>query len=71
MGGRTGRRQRGAACGATAMDALDSGSRPQVVREACADRSPALHENDLADLDAEHADVVDLAGALACLQRPA
>ncbi|SDC76412.1 maleamate amidohydrolase [Geodermatophilus telluris] len=55
---------------ATAMDALNSGFRPQVVRQACADRTPALHENNLADLDAKYADVVDLAGALACLQRP-
>jgi maleamate amidohydrolase len=50
---------------ATAMDALNSGFRPQVVREACADRSPDLHENNLADLDAKYADVVDLAEALA------
>jgi maleamate amidohydrolase len=52
---------------ATAMDALNSGFRPQVVRDACADRTPALHENNLADLDAKYADVVDLAGALAHL----
>jgi len=49
---------------ATAMDALNSGFRPQVVRQACADRSPTLHENNLADLDAQHADVVDLPEAL-------
>jgi maleamate amidohydrolase len=52
---------------ATAMDALNSGFRPQVVRDACADRSPALHENNLADLDAKYADVVDLQDALAHL----
>jgi len=52
---------------ATAMDALNSGFRPQVVRQACADRSPALHENNLADLDAKYADVVDLPEALAHL----
>ena len=45
---------------ATAMDALNAGFRPQVVRDACADRTPALHENNLADLDAKYADVVDL-----------
>ena len=49
---------------ATAMDALNSGFRPQVVRDACADRTPAIHENNLADLDAKYADVVDLPEAL-------
>jgi maleamate amidohydrolase len=52
---------------ATATDALNHGFRPQVVRQACADRTPALHENNLADLDAKYADVVDLADALARL----
>lgn len=50
---------------ASAMDALNSGFRPQVVRQACADRSAALHEANLADLDAKYADVVDLADVLA------
>jgi len=49
---------------ATAMDALNSGFHPQVVRQACADRTPALHDNNLADLDAKYADVIDLAEAL-------
>ncbi|MGZ4551392.1 MAG: isochorismatase family protein [Blastococcus sp.] len=49
---------------ASAMDALNSGFRPQVVREACADRTPALHENNLTDLDAKYADVVSLEEAL-------
>ena len=52
---------------ATAMDALNGGFRPQVVREACADRSAALHENNLADLDAKYADVTGLDDALARL----
>jgi maleamate amidohydrolase len=52
---------------ATAMDALNCGFRPQVVRDACADRTTALHENNLADLDAKYADVVDLQDALAHL----
>jgi maleamate amidohydrolase len=52
---------------ATAMDALNSGFRPMVVREGCADRSPELHENNLIDLDAKYADVVGLAEALAHL----
>jgi maleamate amidohydrolase len=49
---------------ASAMDALNCGFRPQVVRDACADRTSALHYNNLADLDAKYADVVDLAEAL-------
>jgi maleamate amidohydrolase len=52
---------------ATAMDALNSGFRPQVVRDACADRTPAIQENNLADLDAKYADVTDLQEALAHL----
>lgn len=53
---------------ATATDALGNGFRPQVVRQACADRSRAMHEANLADLDAKYADVVDLAEALAHVQ---
>jgi len=52
---------------ATAMDALNAGFHPMVVRQACADRSVELHENNLADLDAKYADVVDLSEALAHL----
>ncbi len=52
---------------ATATDALHHGFRPQVVGRACADRSPELHANNLADLDAKYADVVDLPEALAHL----
>jgi maleamate amidohydrolase len=53
---------------ASATDALNHGLRPQVVRQACADRSEALHEGNLADLDAKYADVTDLAEALAHLR---
>ena len=49
---------------ATAMDALNSGFHTQVVRQACADRTAELHENNLTDLDAKYADVVDLREAL-------
>jgi maleamate amidohydrolase len=49
---------------ATATDALAAGFRPIVVADACADRSAARHEHNLADLDAKYADVVDLADAL-------
>jgi maleamate amidohydrolase len=52
---------------ATAMDALNSGFRPQVVRDACADRTPALHDSNLADLDAKYADVVEMTEVLAHL----
>ena len=52
---------------ATATDALTHGFRPHVVRQACADRTRELHDNNLADLDAKYADVVDLAEALARL----
>jgi maleamate amidohydrolase len=54
---------------ATATDALNHGFRPQVVRQACADRSAALHDNNLTDLDAKYADVVDLEEALPHLAR--
>lgn len=52
---------------ATAMDALNSGFRPQVVRQACADRTEALHDTNLADLDAKYADVTELDRAVARL----
>jgi maleamate amidohydrolase len=53
---------------ASATDALGHGFRPQVVRQACADRTPELHEQNLRDLDAKYADVVDLPEALAHLR---
>jgi maleamate amidohydrolase len=49
---------------ATAMDALNSGFHPLVVRQACADRTPAVHDGNLTDLDAKYADVIDLSEAL-------
>jgi maleamate amidohydrolase len=45
---------------ATAVDALQSGLRPVVVREAVGDRSVAAHEQSLFDLNAKYADVVSL-----------
>jgi maleamate amidohydrolase len=54
---------------ASATDALGHGFRPQVVRQACADRTPELHQQNLRDLDAKYADVLDLAEALAHLGR--
>jgi maleamate amidohydrolase len=49
---------------ATAMDALNSGFHPLVVRQACGDRTPAVHDGNLTDLDAKYADVIDLSEAL-------
>jgi nicotinamidase-related amidase len=45
---------------ATAVDAVQTGLRPMVVREAVGDRSAAAHEQSLFDLDAKYADVVTL-----------
>ena len=45
---------------ATAVDAVQTGLRPMVVREAVGDRSVAAHEQSLFDLDAKYADVVSL-----------
>ena len=44
---------------ATAVDALQNGLRPMVVREAVGDRSAAAHEQSLFDLNAKYADVVN------------
>ena len=55
---------------ATATDALHHGFRPQVVRDACADRSPELHEQNLRDLDAKYADVTHLGEAVSRLGEP-
>jgi nicotinamidase-related amidase len=45
---------------ATAVDAVQNGFRPMVVREAVGDRSHAAHKQALFDLDAKYADVVSL-----------
>ena len=52
---------------ATATDALGHGFRPIVVADACADRTPELHAQNLRDLDAKYADVVEVAEATARL----
>jgi maleamate amidohydrolase len=49
---------------ASALDALQHGFRPIVVRDACADRDGGPHENNLFDLDAKYADVTALDEAL-------
>ena len=43
---------------ATAVDACQHGFVPVVVRDACGDRNPQVHEANLFDLDAKYADVV-------------
>ena len=45
---------------ATAVDAVQTGLRPMVVREAVGDRSVSAHEQSLFDLNAKYADVVSL-----------
>ena len=43
---------------ATAVDACQHGFVPVVVRDACGDRNPQVHQANLFDLDAKYADVV-------------
>lgn len=43
---------------ATAVDALQNGLRPMVVREAVGDRSQSAHDQSLFDLQAKYADVM-------------
>jgi maleamate amidohydrolase len=52
---------------ASALDALQHGFRPIVIRDACADRDGGPHENNLFDLDAKYADVIPAAEALTAL----
>jgi maleamate amidohydrolase len=53
---------------ATALDALQHGFAPFVVREACGDRHPAPHEANLFDLQAKYAEVVSEAEAMALMK---
>ena len=54
---------------ATAVDAVQHGFRPMVVREAVGDRSQAAHEQSLFDLHSRYADVVSVDETLAYLAR--
>jgi nicotinamidase-related amidase len=56
---------------ASAVDAVQYGYRPMIVREAVGDRSSSAHAQSLFDLDQKYADVVSLADALAYLERVA
>jgi len=55
---------------ATALDALQSGFAPFVVRDACADRHASPHEANLFDLQAKYAEVIDEAAAAGMLTPP-
>lgn len=52
---------------ASAIDCCQHNLIPIVVSEACGDRTTAIHESNLFDLDAKYSDVVSLAAALAHL----
>lgn len=54
---------------ATALDALQHGFAPFVIREACGDRHDAPHEANLFDLQAKYAEVVSEEKALQLLQK--
>ena len=54
---------------ASALDALQHGFIPMVVREACADRHPGPHDANLFDLQAKYAEVVSETDAIAVLRR--
>ncbi|TRW15158.1 isochorismatase family protein [Glacieibacterium frigidum] len=54
---------------ATALDALQHGFAPFVVRDACADRHSAPHEANLFDLQAKYAEVIDSETAVDLLGR--
>ena len=52
---------------ASALDALQHGFAPFVVRDACADRDVRPHESNLFDLQAKYAEVIDEAEAIRLL----
>ncbi len=53
---------------ATALDAMQHGFAPFVVREGCGDRHPGPHEANLFDLQAKYAEVISENEALAHLR---
>ena len=53
---------------ASAVDCVQHGFVPRVVREAVGDRAPGPHEANLFDLQAKYAEVIHLADALRYLQ---
>jgi maleamate amidohydrolase len=55
---------------ATALDALQHGFAPFVVREACGDRHPAPHDANMFDLQAKYAEVISEIQAVSFLTKP-
>ncbi len=55
---------------ATALDALQNGFAPFVVRDACADRAPGPHESNLFDLQAKYAEVISETQAIDLIRLP-
>lgn len=54
---------------ATALDSLQNGFAPFVVRDACSDRHAAPHDASLFDLQAKYAEVIDECAALKLLAK--
>ena len=54
---------------ATALDALQNGFAPFVVRDACGDRAPGPHESNLFDLQAKYAEVIGEGEAIELIAR--
>lgn len=55
---------------ASATDAMQHGFRPIVVAEACGDRTPAIHDANIADLRAKYADLATIEEAMAKFATP-
>jgi maleamate amidohydrolase len=53
---------------ASALDALQNGFAPFVVRDACGDRDPRPHEANLFDLQAKYAEVIGESDAITYLE---
>ena len=55
---------------ASALDALQNGFAPFVIRDACGDRAEGPHESNLFDLQAKYAEVIDERAALDFMASP-
>jgi maleamate amidohydrolase len=53
---------------ATALDALQNGFAPFVIRDACGDRAEGPHESNLFDLQAKYAEVIGEAEAMKLIE---